>query len=603
MNSNNDTSSSGSGGGEEPDRTGTQEPGTRPTRNIMVSIQYAFVSGLRLGANGGNPEEGTGDGATMPPIGDFVLNFTDVPGTATREQLDEVVALASGVAVNRMNRRFNRSRGISKTAFENLPVLKFSAVPQESCSICYDDFEDEAPEPQPENEQSRKRSRDHKADDGLHSSSSSKKHRSERDSGQSSEDDEETGGEEPTPAPSTSEPPKENEADTNNQESIAYKHSPLKLPCGHIFGRECIRQWTNEHNTCPICRARIVGADGLEDHSVNDDLEDQISLERIRRLLYDTSPEAPERPQPTNEDNNNSTSTTTSTTTNDAANDTTNNTTTNPSAGSQVPGVSANGNPPALGGAFHNFVVLRPHQQPATDPANSEQPNPGNLPTNPHLPLLPLLTRQGGFTPIPITFINLRRNPQGQQHTASRNNDGPNDLNDSQMNPSNNTHRDINTHTDNNQENDRLMNIFDHLFSISNNTRPQPEATLRSDATPMPAGTPDSSQTDNQSNSAAPRPIRSHIFNNLFRFARNLRNNSTPQSDHPLSSVSQMFNTGVASFRNQDGVSTMDFSGDMPTPANTHQNQSVPTEERASAPSSESQGRVNDSSDSEGDQT
>ncbi|CUS25142.1 LAQU0S28e00408g1_1 [Lachancea quebecensis] len=601
MESNNDSSSSGSSGREGPNQTGTQAPETRPTRNIMVSIQYAFVSGVRLGANGENPEDGAGEGVTMPPIGDFVLNFTDVPGTATREQLDEVVALASGVAVNRMNRRFNRSRGISKAAFENLPVLKLSEVPQESCSICYDDFEGEAPEPTAENARSRKRARDHKADEDLHSSSSSKKRRSGQDSGQTSEDGEEASGEESNPQPAVLEPPKENEADANNPGSAAYKHSPLKLPCGHIFGRECIRQWTNEHNTCPICRARIVGTDGLADHSVNDDLEDQASLERIRRLLYDTAPEAPGLFHPPSGASSDSASNATSAITNNTAStasSTASNTTTDTPVRSEDSAVPSHATPPALGGAFHNFIVLRPHQQPATDQASTEHQNPDTLPTNPHLPLLPLLTRQGGFPPIPITFINLRRNPQGQQPTVPRTNDGQNDLNDPQTNPNNDINRDNNTHTDNNQESDRLMNIFDHLFSISNN-RSQPETTLRTDATPVPTGSPNTPQTENQSDSSTPRPIRSHIFNNLFRFARNLRNNRTPQNDHPLSSVSQMFNTGVASFRNENGVSTTDFSGDMPTPATTQQNQSVSAENRALPPDSRGQDRANDSSDSE----
>ena len=37
---------------------------------------------------------------------------------------------------------------------------------------------------------------------------------------------------------------------------------PVKVePCGHVFGRNCIEQWTKQSKTCPHCR------DNLEDAS------------------------------------------------------------------------------------------------------------------------------------------------------------------------------------------------------------------------------------------------------------------------------------------------------------------------------------------------
>jgi hypothetical protein len=33
------------------------------------------------------------------------------------------------------------------------------------------------------------------------------------------------------------------------------KENDTQLICGHIFHNECLREWLNEHTTCPVCRA------------------------------------------------------------------------------------------------------------------------------------------------------------------------------------------------------------------------------------------------------------------------------------------------------------------------------------------------------------
>lgn len=37
-----------------------------------------------------------------------------------------------------------------------------------------------------------------------------------------------------------------------------FDHGPLRMPCGHVFGRSCLAQWLKTATNCPLCRVALV---------------------------------------------------------------------------------------------------------------------------------------------------------------------------------------------------------------------------------------------------------------------------------------------------------------------------------------------------------
>ncbi|SCV00100.1 LAME_0G07514g1_1 [Lachancea meyersii CBS 8951] len=580
------------GNGEEPQRpdpnllgpeTPSLDANNRQTRNVTVTIQYAVLNGGRQNGTGGENNETV---SRVP----FVLNFTDVPSSATQERLEQVVALASNLAINRLHHRFNRPNGISREAFEKLPVLSLDKVPQETCSICYDEFVEEVQPEEIDAEKAKKRSLE--TEDGGAEPGIAKRQRTE----------EETSSDPSHPTQSSEQTSAQNggptDTDAKDSSPVTYKHSPVQLPCGHIFGRECIREWTQEHNTCPVCRRPIVDADGLNSPRANEDEDsflDQQTLERIRLLLY--GPIAAGTSEAVSSGGN------------------ANRPSDTPAFAPEAAGMNLGSRADALS-TLANFVVFRPNRGPAANntETNSNAAQPPAPSSASHVanenatsPLILNGARPGGVSFMPITFIHLRgRSLSGEQNgAATANNDASrtSDTNISQGTASDSTSSGPQQiTTDNSPETNSFIASLNHVFNL--HTSEALGAATRSGSSPSSngnaVGVADSgnngddngsaeaqvaaSQPDTQpetSNGQTENTERRRGFNlnSLLGLARNFSNFNSRRT-----APEQMFNTGVASRRTADGISTVNFTGAMPVPEAQSQDHDPPAHDQPEEP-------------------
>lgn len=663
---NENTGGEGSNNDNNPADTTTQNSNENvPRSNVTVRIQYQYFTpeGLtemnnnNATAAGGDSNPGSTDPTTIhnagisPSVGttprlasltnnnatespDLILSFQDVPLTSP-ERLNSFITIAAELAMRRFQELMNRPKGITREAFEGLPVIRIEELPDKensNCSICYEHFEDEPVKKDDENNKKRTRetSIDMDEEDREDNASVNKLQRTGSETPSSYVTAMSTNNiadNERTTIPSIlnpevnennhAEPTRNNENETTNDRNVeqedmeepVYQHSPTELPCHHIFGRSCLYQWTRLENTCPLCRKVIIENNENERQQNNEGSSNMEAFEAIRRMLYNTtganqtdSPSA----TPTTEGNPNTASTNPETSASQSAN------TPNP-IGQQAEGVSSvplgGFQPRPVDGSTPNnnatisrtsIIFLRPMSSGEMPQLGSNNAPMGQIPPG----ILPPRATNTARTPMHIQWMPI-----------------------SLINPATNSPDNVPP-----EQNHRLRTIFDHIFSASGsaNTVDTPVNSENNQE-----GNQEGSQTATQNQETNNSTPRNAFFSAMSRIAGRLRpsqnNNTSSLNTNNDSQPSQgtsggslrdtiaralnerrkrtntqtndlrdgLFSAGVGSFRNQDGrVSTFPINHNNPlhfTP-NTNQNNDQATNQVSN---DNREQRVNDSSNEE----
>lgn len=541
--------------------SGPLNGGAEQTRNITVSIQYSYFTPERLAhlsnisnndnnennsaasgntiANGTGPSFGIGNGGHQPD-GALVLSFRDVPASTPQDRLNSFISVAAQLAMERFNRLLNRPKGISKDEFDKLPVLQVSDLPKAEgplCSICYDEYEDEV------DSTKAKRKRDSENEE----ESEGTKKRKDNEGAPlrtTADNDSNPSITNATVVEPPSIPLTEQQRTLNNEETNpSYKHSPIKLPCGHIFGRECIYKWSRLENSCPLCRQKISESVGVQRAAQQDTDEvaaNEAAFERIRRVLYD--------PTAVNSTNENSSSPSENTS------NTTVPTIRNASSGEQMLSRTGFFLVPQNGQPLHNPVRLPPNDSDRNGingPSSTTQNPPSNSGGSNN-------NQSPRWVPIPLTLFQFHSpnpNPSASDSSASPSAaNGPN---------SNNTSSDA---TD--PHHNRLRAVLDHIFNVAQRGTSDTSATTAPGAQTVhnqDQGRNDSSSSDTTQGSSFLENI-SRLTGHFTNGSRDNNNDNNHSNDQQRggstgeNNRNNLFSSGVASYRNQNGdVTTVEL--------------------------------------------
>ncbi|ONH68235.1 Protein SAN1 [Cyberlindnera fabianii] len=214
-------------------------------RTISVSVSYVYAQST--------PSEATPE---FQRTGTITLNVPDVPVNRTEAQMNVMIELAASIALGAVAAFTQRRRvEISKQTFESFPLVDTSTVSLDVCPICHEDYEivNKTVNDAPQTKASVKRARE-SDDEDEESSGPNPAKRAKNDNTSAAEHAEAT---DHHTHPSTA---------TSSLSSLEtedeYTHAAIRLPCEHVFGRNCVYEWLKMKNTCPLCR-KVVHSDVL----------------------------------------------------------------------------------------------------------------------------------------------------------------------------------------------------------------------------------------------------------------------------------------------------------------------------------------------------
>ncbi|KAG7698314.1 hypothetical protein KL933_001260 [Ogataea haglerorum] len=229
-------------------------PASEPSRNIILTVNYIYGQP--------NPLQPSENNNSLS--GSLILHVPNI-NESDDENLQVLIRLATTIALRTIATSVKKASGISAEQFDKLEVRKIADLKEKQCAICYDDYEDDNPEAINQIGQKRKRAEDETDETGEHQPKKMRKMANEIKSQSGTTD--------------------------MAKKEVVYNHAPVEMPCGHVFGRGCLREWLKTNNSCPLCRHSMLhGNESSATRNSNSENETTIILPNLARVISEIRP-------------------------------------------------------------------------------------------------------------------------------------------------------------------------------------------------------------------------------------------------------------------------------------------------------------------------
>jgi HRD ubiquitin ligase complex, ER membrane component len=249
----------------------TDSTETADARAIIITVNYVF-------SDENNPQNPN-------RAGSLIMSLPNNSSNRDPLVIQEFIRLATHMAYTSIVNGLNKEKGITLKKFNSFPHAEKEELElgeHTNCSICFEGFDKKCESEEEERPRKRRKLEKTLSDESLSATQGDQDPQQicidvpavERNVSQTQEVESDNTepqrevdpdlNETSQAAPlGNSQTPESTESSAQGERKLladytaSFDHHAIKMPCGHIFGKDCLFYWLKQHTTCPLCRASV----------------------------------------------------------------------------------------------------------------------------------------------------------------------------------------------------------------------------------------------------------------------------------------------------------------------------------------------------------